>query len=162
MKNIKDIIISKGKKAKQGPVVTRNITIQDLINCFTPDKGWEYSYLGYAYYHVNSDGTIYDEEQLIKEFLQKVDKIVKPWWCPRFILRLLDLFGNDNSIVRVRNRFLHNLFNKITKGIIITDMKWKWSSYRIYGYFTDEIELIAQETISKIELLEKGGQVAPE
>jgi hypothetical protein len=39
------------------------------------------------------------------------------------------LFGCDNSIVRVRNRRLHNLFRNLTKGIIFWDYKTKWSSY---------------------------------
>jgi hypothetical protein len=39
------------------------------------------------------------------------------------------VFGNDKSIVRVRNRFLHNLSRKLTKGITLYDYKTKWSYY---------------------------------
>jgi hypothetical protein len=39
------------------------------------------------------------------------------------------LFGNDKSIVRVRNFTLHNLFKKLTKGIMIWDYKCKWEWY---------------------------------
>jgi hypothetical protein len=41
----------------------------------------------------------------------------------------LYLFGNDNSIVRVRNFTLHRLFQKLTKGIRIWDYKTKWTDY---------------------------------
>jgi hypothetical protein len=39
------------------------------------------------------------------------------------------VFGNDRSIVRVRNWFWHNLHNKLTKGITFYDWKTKWSDY---------------------------------
>jgi hypothetical protein len=44
------------------------------------------------------------------------------------------VFGNDSSIVRVRNRRLSDLFTKLTKGIRFTDYKTKWTYYdlRIY------------------------------
>jgi hypothetical protein len=91
MKKIKDIVISKGKKAQIGPVHTRDITLGDVVECFFPERGYEYDYLGYAYYRVKEDGSIKPGEQIIKEFLQQVDKIVKPKYCPRFVLHLLNL-----------------------------------------------------------------------
>lgn len=58
-----------------------------------------------------------------------MDYEAKPWWCPRWFLRFLDVFGNDKSIVRVRNRTLHNLHRKLTKGITFVDYKTKWQWY---------------------------------
>ena len=58
-----------------------------------------------------------------------MDYKAKPWWCPRWVLKFLHLFGSDNSIVRVRNRTLHNLSKKLTKGYLITDYKTKWTEY---------------------------------
>ncbi len=58
-----------------------------------------------------------------------MDYEAKPWWCPRWFLRFLDVFGNDKSIVRVRNRALHNLYRKLTKGITFVDYKTKWEWY---------------------------------
>ena len=139
------------KGRKKGIMHTRNITLTDVKECFFPKPGYEYDYLGYAYYYVEKDGTVKKHEQIIRDFLQQVDAIVKPKWCPRFVLRLLDLFGNDKSIVRVRNFKLHNLFNRITKGVRITDMKWKWDTYRIYGSFTKELDELAEETCRKLE-----------
>lgn len=151
MKKIKDIVISKGKKAQIGPVRTRDITLGDVLECFFPERGYEYDYLGYAYYRVKEGGTLSKHEQIVKEFLQQVDKVVKPWWCPRFVLRLLDLFGNDKSIVRMRNLKLSNMFSRLTGGIRITDMKWKWNEFRIYGSFPDELDRLAEETCRKLE-----------
>lgn len=142
------------KGRKKGMIHTRDITFKDVYRCFKPEPGFEYDYLGYAYYNVNKDGEPKNEgEKIIKEFLQRVDKIVKPKYCPRFVLHLLNLFGNDKSIVRVRNFKLHNLFIRLTGGIRITDMKWKYDSFRIYGSFTKELDRLAQETCNRLETL---------
>jgi hypothetical protein len=153
MKKIKDIVISKGKKAQLGPVHTRDITLGDVVECFFPERGYEYNYLGYAYYHVKDDGSIIPGEQVIKEFLQQVDRVARPKLCPRFVLRLLNLFGNDKSIVRMRSLRLANWFSRLTKGIRIRDMKWKYDSFRIYGSFTKELDRLAQETCNRLETL---------
>jgi hypothetical protein len=58
-----------------------------------------------------------------------MDYEAKPKGCPRWFLRFLHLFGSDNSIVRVRNRTLHNLVIKLTKGIMMIDYKTKWADY---------------------------------
>jgi hypothetical protein len=39
------------------------------------------------------------------------------------------VFGNDRSIVRVRNFTLHNLHQKLTKGMRFIDYKTKWEDY---------------------------------
>lgn len=148
---LNEFIISKGKRAKIGPVHTRDITVGDLIECFMPKPGGEYGYLGYAYYHVNPDGSLSAQDRYLKEFYMAVDRVARPRWCPKFFLRLLDLFGNDGSIVRVRNRGLHDLFNKITGGVRINDVKWKWDSFRIYGSFTEELRELARATCIGIE-----------
>jgi hypothetical protein len=58
-----------------------------------------------------------------------MDHKAKPFWCPRWFLRLLHLYGNDNSVVRVRNWRLHELYQQITKGYFIWDYKTKWTNY---------------------------------
>lgn len=153
---IKDWVISKGKKAKSGPVHTRDITVEDLWECFFPKPGDEFGYLGYAYYYVDSKGKPKNEsEELVRQFFVEVEKVAKPKLCPRFYLRLLHLFGNDKSVVRMRSLKLSNKFYKLTKGIRISDMKWKWETFRIYGSFTKELHDLAEETCKKIEDLHK-------
>ena len=148
---IKDIVISKGKPAPSGRVHTMDITVGHVLKCVFPERGNEYDYLGYAWYNINKDGTLNAEDRLLRGFFKQVDKVARPWWCPRFVLRLLHLFGSDNSIVRVRNWKLHNLELRLTKGISITDTKWKYDSFRIYGNFTAELDQLAADTCNKIE-----------
>jgi len=75
--------------------------------------------------------------QALEPLIIFLDHKAKRWWCPRWFLRFLHLFGNDNSIVRVRNRTLANLSDKLTKGIMMVDYKTKWTWYdlriSIYG-----------------------------
>ena len=148
---IKDIVISKGKPAPSGRVHTMDITVGHVLKCVFPARGNEYDYLGYAWYNINKDGTLSATNRLLRGFFKQVDKVARPWWCPRFVLRLLHLFGSDNSIVRVRNWKLHNLERRLTKGIAITDTKWKYDSFRIYGNFTEELYQLAADTCKKIE-----------
>ena len=103
--------------------------------------------MGYGY-NLFKEGT--EGYEYIEAFFRYVDSKMRPWWCPKTLLRLLHLLGNDNSIVRVRWWWAHNLYRKITKGIFITDVKTKWSELRVYGWFTDEIERAVQELEKKV------------
>ncbi len=120
--NIKySILFWKGHS--KGMIYTRNIELDDFRYIFFPkDFSEKYGYLGsvpdYKYY-----------DQAMVALVLAMDYEAKPKWCPRWFLRFLDVFGNDKSIVRVRNWKLHNLFNKLTKGISFTDYKTKWSHY---------------------------------
>jgi hypothetical protein len=113
------------KGRSKGMIYTRDIDLDDIREVFFPNSFEEkYSYLGSIPYNENSD--------LFKAMYPLVlamDYEAKPKWCPRWFLRFLHLFGNDKSIVRVRNFTLHNLFKKLTKGIMIWDYKTKWEGY---------------------------------
>ena len=113
----------KGKK--KGMIHTRNIEWVDIKQIFFPKDFYEkYSYLGSIPYK--------DESPYFKAIyplILAMDYEAKPKWCPRWVLRFLDVFGNDSSIVRVRNYTLHNLFSKLTKGIRFVDYKTKWQDY---------------------------------
>jgi hypothetical protein len=121
--------IFKGKKAKLGPVRTMDITLDHIRAVFFPKTFNEkYKYLGSV--PRDEDGDIFKAMEPLVIFM---DHKARPKWCPRWFLRFLHLFGNDNSIVRVRNHRLSNLKNKLTKGIMIWDykIKWCWHDLRI-------------------------------
>lgn len=110
---------------KKGMIHTRNIEWEDIRYIFAPKNFNEkYGYLGCVPYDENS--------KIFRAMLPLVlamDYEAKPKLCPRWFLRFLDVFGNDRSIVRVRNHKLHNLYNKLTRGIRINDYKTKWHWY---------------------------------
>ena len=109
---------------KKGIIHTRYLEWGDFRYIFFPTKLERYGYLGITFY--NEDSELY---KAIYPLVLAMDYEAKPHWCPRWFLRFLHIFGNDKSIVRVRNRTLHNLHRKLTKGIIFWDWKTKWSHY---------------------------------
>lgn len=111
------------KGRKKGIVHTRDVEWDDIRYIFFPKSFSEkYGYLGSV-----PDDKYYDKAMV--PLVLAMDYEAKPWWCPRWFLRFLDVFGNDKSIVRVRNWTLHNFHRKLTKGITFTDYKTKWSWY---------------------------------
>ena len=109
----------------KGMIHTRNITWNDIRVVFFPKNFHEkYYYLGSVPYNENSD--MFEAMEPLVIFM---DHKAKPKWCPRWFLRFLHLFGSDNSIVRVRNRTLHNLLMKLTGHIMLMDYKTKWQDY---------------------------------
>ena len=112
------------KGRSKGMIYTRNIGLDDFRYIFFP-KGFEkYGYLGTQLW--NEDGTYF---KALYPLVLAMDYEAKHFWCPRWFLRFLHVFGNDKSIVRVRNRRLHDLHRKLTKGIQFWDWKTKWSNY---------------------------------
>lgn len=59
-------------------------------------------------------------------------------------------FGN--SICYIKYRPWYYIHHKLTKGVLITDIKDKYAGLRIYGYFNEEIDKIidwAEDECSK-------------
>lgn len=111
------------KGRSKGIVYTRDVEWDDIRYIFFPkDFSEKYGYLGSV-----PDDKYYNKAMV--PLVLTMDYEAKPWWCPRWFLRFLDVFGNDKSIVRVRNRTLHNLHRKLTKGITFVDYKTKWQWY---------------------------------
>ena len=108
----------------KGMIYTRNITLDDIRYIFFP-KGFEkYGYLGTQIW--DEDGDCF---KALYPLVLALDYEAKPKYCPRWFLRFLHVFGSDKSIVRVRNRKLHNLLRRLTKGIAFVDWKTKWTYY---------------------------------
>lgn len=113
------------KSRKGGMIQTRNITFDDIRSIFFPKNFYEkYRYLGSIPWREEGDYFL-----AIYPLILAMDYKSKPKWCPRWFLRFLHLFGSDNSIVRVRNRFWHDLQTKLTRGMTIYDYKTKYTDY---------------------------------
>lgn len=139
------MILFKGKK--KGFVHTQDITLDHIRIVFFPRTFHErYKYLGSVPW--DEDGDIF---KVLEPLIIFLDYKAKPKWCPRWFLRFLYLFGNDNSIVRVRNPRLSNLFRKLTKGYSIWDYKTKWTDYdlRISVLGNDQVSFLSDAIESK-------------
>jgi len=136
---LKSLIFWKGRS--KGMIHTRDIKWDDIRAIFFPKSFHEkYRYLGSVPW--KEDGDIFKAMEPLIIFM---DYKARPWWCPRYVLRFLHLFGDDNSIVRVRNRFLSNLKRRITKGYTLVDYKTKWQRYdlRISVYGSQQMNNLA-------------------
>lgn len=155
------------RSRKKGMITTMNIGLNDLRAVFFPKGFYErYRYLGSVPW--NDEGAIFKAMAPLVIFM---DYKARPSWCPRWFLRFLHLFGNDNSIVRVRNRTLHNLKNRITKGIMLMDYKtkWEWYDLRISVHadstineLADMIESHFYQQGQRIDLLEELQKLDPD
>lgn len=135
------------------PAQLHPITFKRISDCFLPKSEFEYySYLGYVDF-LYRQGTI--EYEIIKDLVQFIDSKAKPIWCPRFILRLLHLYGNDSSIVRCRSQIVSRWHRRLLGGIFITDIKTKWDSHdvRVYGTFTNEINKKIYKAVDELDKL---------
>ena len=104
----------------------------------------KYRYLGYTGLSI-PEGWV----PIVKETILQIDREVKPKWIPRFILNWISDLAMGGSVVMVKNRFFYRIYTKLTKGILITDIKDKYAGIRIYGFFNDKID----EYISWAEIL---------
>lgn len=109
---------------KKGMIHTRNLEWSDLRYIFFPKKLEKYGYLNITFYKEDSE-----YYKALYPLVLAMDYEAKPFWCPRWFLRFLHVFGNDKSLVRVRNFTLHNLHRYLTKGILFWDWKTKWTGY---------------------------------
>jgi hypothetical protein len=135
------------KGRKKGMIHTMNIQWDDIRAVFFPKNFYEkYRYLGSIPW--NEEGKLFKAMEPLIIFM---DYKAKPYWCPRWFLRFLHLFGSDNSIVRVRNFRLHNLHRKLTKGIFIYDYKtkWEWYDLRISVSGDNQIQDMADDIESR-------------
>ena len=111
------------KGRKKGIIHTRDLDWDDIRYIFFPRRFSEkYGYLGSVPDYNNYD-------KVMVPLVLAMDYEAKPRWCPRWFLRFLQVFGNDKSIIRVRNRKLSNLHRKLTKGMMFVDYKTKWEWY---------------------------------
>ena len=100
----------------------------DLKRIFYPRNNHDrYIYLGSVPW--KDDGDI---ARAMLPLVLLMDHKAKPAWCPRWFLRFLHKYGNDNSVVRVSNWPLHELFRRLTKGYFIWDYKTKWTWYDLW------------------------------
>ena len=161
----KSLLFWKGRK--KGMIHTMDIKWDHIRAVFFPKNFYEkYHYLGSVPW--NEEGDIFQAMEPLVIFM---DSKAKPWWCPRWFLRFLHLFGSDNSIVRVRNWTLHNLSRRLTKGYLIVDYKTKWQWYdlriSIHGneqmnWLSDAIEQTFYRDGRREDLLNQLKELNPE
>jgi hypothetical protein len=99
----------------------------------------KYRHVGYSYPNVPK-GWVSIVENAIKD----IEREMWPRWIPLFIKRKIHYWATGDSIVRIKSNFWYRVRKKLTKGQMVTDIKDKFATLRIYGYFGPEIEKIIE------------------
>jgi hypothetical protein len=104
----------------------------------------KYIHIGYSYPGV-SKGWV----PIVEDTIAKIEKTMWPSWIPMFIKRYIHKKATGNSVVKVESLFWYKIRNRLTKGQMITDIKNKFATLRIYGDFGDKIKKIIEESEKK-------------
>lgn len=100
----------------------------------------KYRHIGYSY-----PGVPNPWKPIVEKAIIEIEREMWPRWIPLFIKRWIHYLATGNSVVKVRSRFWYRIRAKLTKGQIITDIKDKFATLRIYGSFGEEIEKIIEK-----------------
>lgn len=116
--------------------------LKNLYKVFFPSTFKErYRYLGYIPYE---DDELFN---LLLPLILTADFFAKPKWCPRWLLRLVHLLGNGNTVYFINNSLFHKIYKKLTNGVLFLDYKLKWTDYdlRITIYGNDLLQNLAND-----------------
>lgn len=100
----------------------------------------KYMHIGYSNPSV-ADGW----KPIVKKALIDIERAMWPKYLPMFLKRWIHYLATGNSVVRVKFKLFHKLRQRLTKGQIITDVKEKYATLRIYYHGGDEIDHIVSE-----------------
>lgn len=94
----------------------------------------KYKHIGYSWVGVPKGW-----EEIVKKGIIEIEKEMWFNYIPLFLKRWIHYLATGNSIIRVKNRFFYKIRQKLTKGQIVNDIKEKYATLRIYGYFGENI-----------------------
>ena len=98
------------------------------------DFSSRYSHVGYSYLSIPCHW-----QPIVQKAIADIEKLMWSTWMPYWLKRLIHYLATGNSVVRVKYWWAYNLRTKLTRGSMIQDIKEKYATLRIYGYFSDEM-----------------------
>lgn len=101
----------------------------------------KYRHIGYSY-----PGVPNGWKPIVEKAIIEIEKVMWPRWIPLFLKRKIHYWATDNTVVKIKNRFWYYVRCKLTKNQIITDIKDKYATLRIYGFYEEKIESIIRKT----------------
>jgi hypothetical protein len=106
----------------------------------------KYRHIGYSFPGVPKGWVAIVEEAIVK-----IEKEMWPKWIPMFLKRKIHYWATGNSVVRVESNFWYRVRTKLTGGQIITDIKDKYATLRIYGFYNAGIDKIIAKAEKECE-----------
>ena len=122
----------------------RYIAFQELTQIkqifFPKTFSQKYSHVGYSYLSIPKQW-----ESIVRVCIMDIEKLMWPKYLPFWFKRLIHYLATGNSIVRVKYWWARNLRQRLTGGAMVTDIKDKFATLRIYGYFSEEMYNLIDE-----------------
>lgn len=111
--------------------------LKEIWNIFFPNSfSQKYTHIGYSYPGVPSGWV-----NIVENIIIEIEKLMWPQrYIPFFIKRLIHYFATGNSVVGIKSVFFYKIRRYLTNNQTIMDIKDKYASLRIYGYYGKEIE----------------------
>lgn len=113
---------------------------------FTTTFSERYSHIGYSHLNI-PDGW----KSIVERGIVRIEREMWVRWLPMPLKRLIHYLAYGRSVVYIKSNFWYNVRNFLTRGQIVTDIKDKFASLRIYGYFNDNLDKIVEEIISECD-----------
>lgn len=117
----------------------RYIAFQELTQIkqifFPKTFSQKYSHVGYSYLSIPKQW-----ESIVRVCIMDIEKLMWPKYLPFWFKRLIHYLATGNSIVRIKYWWAHRLRNYLTGHTMIQQIKDKFATLRIYGYFSQEME----------------------
>lgn len=106
----------------------------------------KYRHIGYSFPGVPKGWV-----PIVEETIVKIEKEMWPSWIPMFLKRKIHYWATGNSVVAIKNKFWYKVREKLTNKQVITDIKDKYASLRIYGFYGHKINDIILDAERKCE-----------
>jgi hypothetical protein len=102
----------------------------------------KYSHVGYSYIGLPNAWV-----PIVEHAIRQIEKEMWPRWLPMPVCRLIHWLATGDSVVRVKFWWAYHLRQRLTRGQIITDIKEKYATLRIYGFFGSQIDEIIRQAV---------------
>ena len=97
----------------------------------------KYNHVGYSYLSIPTPWG-----PVVKQCIIDIEKLMWSKYLPFWFKRLIHYLATGNSVVRIKYWWAHRLRNYLTGHTMIQQIKDKFATLRIYGYFSQEMETL--------------------
>jgi len=99
----------------------------------------KYRHVGYSYPSVPKGW-----KPIVKNAIVEIEKEMWPRWIPFFIKKAIHYLATGNSVVQIKYQWAYKLRSKLTDSCMISDIKEKYATLRIYTYGNEKINAIIE------------------
>lgn len=102
------------------------------------------SYKKYKHVGISYPGVPQGWVSIVERAIVSIEREMWPQWMPFPLKRFIHWLATGNSVVRVKYWWACRLRQFLTRGQMIIDIKEKYATLRIYGYFGKAISSVIE------------------